>query len=293
LEHTLPKSVAVKSEIETGNAMIMGDSDQLHQALLNLALNARDAIEAKSNHGIIVFRVGTATKDEVNLKFPHSHSENYVVLSVADNGIGMSDETQRHIFEPFFSTKARGKGTGLGLSIVHGIVQNHQGIVDVTSTKEKGTTMTFYFPRATVDREESFNVKEQKSPPVRNHDKRTPTILVVDDEQGLRVMLSEILEERNYKVITASNGIEAVQKYQAHKDQISMVISDLGMPLMGGEEVFKKLKEINPQVKMVFVTGYLEENSKNGALRYGVKSIIQKPFHIEEIAACVSRVLEE
>jgi DNA-binding NarL/FixJ family response regulator len=94
-------------------------------------------------------------------------------------------------------------------------------------------------------------------------------------------------------VITASNGIEAVQKYQAHKDQISMVISDLGMPLMGGEEVFKKLKEINPQVKMVFVTGYLEENSKSGALRYGVKRIIQKPFHIEEIAACVSQVLEE
>lgn len=293
LEHTLPKSVAVKSEIETGNATIMGDSDQLHQALLNLALNARDAIEAKSNHGIIVFRVGTATKDDVKLKFPHSQSENYVALSVADNGIGMSEETQRHIFEPFFSTKARGKGTGLGLSIVHGIVQNHQGIIDVTSTKEKGTTMTFYFPRMTVDREEFSSVKEQKSPPLRNHQKHAPTILVVDDEQGLRVMLSEILEERNYKVITASNGIEAVQKYQTHKDQISMVISDLGMPLMGGEEVFKKLKEINPHVKMVFVTGYLEENSKNGALRYGVKSIIQKPFHIEEIAACVSQVLEE
>ncbi len=293
LEHTLPKSVAVKSEIETGNSMIMGDSDQLHQALLNLALNARDAIGAKSNHGIIVFRVGTATRDDMKLKFSHTQSENYVALSVADNGIGMSEETQRHIFEPFFSTKARGKGTGLGLSIVHGIVQNHQGVIDVTSTKEKGTTITFYFPRVTVDHEESLNVKEQKSPPLRNHEKRTPTILVVDDEQGLRVMLSEILEERNYKVITASNGIEAVQKYQAHKDQISMVISDLGMPLMGGEEVFKKLKEINPQVKMVFVTGYLEENSKDGALRYGVKSIIQKPFHIEEIAACVSQVLEE
>ena len=293
LEHTLPKSVAVKSEIETGDAMIMGDSDQLHQALLNLALNSRDAIEAKSNNGTIVFRVGTATKSDIKLKFPLSQNENYVVLSVSDNGMGMSEETQRHIFEPFFSTKARGKGTGLGLSIVHGIVQNHQGVIDVASSKEKGTVMTFFFPRVTAGSDESFKVKEPKSRARKSHEKRTPTILVVDDEQGLRLMLAEILEERNYKVITASNGIEALQKFQTHRDEISMVISDLGMPLMGGEEVFKKLKEIDPQVKMVFVTGYLEENTKNSALRYGVKSIIQKPFHIEEIAAIVSEILEE
>jgi PAS domain S-box-containing protein len=293
LEHTLPKSIAIKSEIESGSAMVMGDSDQLHQALLNLALNARDAIEAKSNHGTIVFRVATAAHDKLGTTIPYSQKENCVALSVSDNGIGMSEETRRRIFDPFFSTKERGKGTGLGLSIVHGIVQNHQGVIDVQSSREKGTTMTFYFPLVTVDQKESVGDEKKKSPRPTAQESRTPTILVVDDEQLLREMLTEILEERNYKVIAASNGVDAVQKYQLHRDQINMVISDLGMPLMGGEEVFKKLREINPDVKMVFVTGYLEENSKNGASYFGVKDIIQKPFHIEEIAACVSHVLKE
>lgn len=293
LEHTLTKSIAIRSEIETGDATIMGDPDQLHQALLNLALNARDAIEAKTNHGQIVFRVATTTDSDLRGKFPDAQAGNYVSLCVTDDGIGMSDETRRRIFEPFFSTKARGKGTGLGLSIVHGIVQNHRGVIDVQSSRERGTSMTFYFPMVfpTAGKAGGQQKEEHRSPTGR--EAKTPTILVVDDEEGLREMLAEILEGKSYKVITASNGLEAIQKYRVLANQISMVISDLGMPLMGGEEVFKKLKEINPQVKMVFVTGYLEESSKNGVLHYGVKNIIQKPFRIEEILACVSQVLEE
>ena len=292
LEHTLPKFISIKSEIETSDAVIMGDSDQLHQALLNLALNSRDAIEAKSVNGTIIFRVATMRHGEVQKKFPQIQKKEYVVLSVSDNGAGMSEETISRIFEPFFSTKGRGKGTGLGLSIVHGIVQNHHGMIDIASSVGQGTTMALYFPLVSAEIKNPSKGKSHNLQPEKNHNGNISTILVVDDEQGLREMLTEILEGKEYRVITASNGIDAVKKYQSHCEEIDMVISDLGMPLMGGEEVFNKLVEINPEVKVVFMTGYLEESSRNGILSRGVKNIIHKPFRIEEILECVSDVLE-
>jgi PAS domain S-box-containing protein len=292
LEHTLPKFISIKSEIETSDAVIMGDSDQLHQALLNLALNSRDAIEAKSVNGTIILRVGTISHGELQKKFPQIQKEQYVVLSVSDNGTGMSEETTSRIFEPFFSTKGRGKGTGLGLSIVHGISQNHHGLIDVVSNVGQGTTMSLYFPLVNAELKDSSKNIKRESIPEKSPDERPSTILIVDDEQGLREMLAEILQGKDYSVMTASNGIDAVKKYQSHCEQIDMVISDLGMPLMGGEELFNKLVEINPEVKMVFMTGYLEESSRNSILRRGVKNIIHKPFRIEEILDCVSHVLE-
>ena len=205
----------------------------------------------------------------------------------------MSEETTSRIFEPFFSTKGRGKGTGLGLSIVHGIAQNHHGLIDVVSSIGQGTTMSLYFPLVSAELKDSSKHIKRESIPEKSGDERTSTILIVDDEEGLREMLAEILQGNDYNVITASNGIDAVKKYQSHCDEIDMVISDLGMPLMGGEEVFNKLVEIDPGVKMVFMTGYLEESSRNGILRRGVKNIIHKPFRIEEILDCVAHVLEE
>ncbi|HTR81465.1 MAG TPA: ATP-binding protein, partial [Bacteroidota bacterium] len=293
LEHTLPKSIAIKSEIETSDATILGDSDQIHQALLNLALNSRDAIEEHTANGTIVFRVATVTHAELTKKFPQIQKQSYVSLSVRDNGVGMNGETRPRIFEPFFSTKGRGKGTGLGLSIVHGIVNNHHGVIDVESAPNKGTVMTFYFPLVAVSPGKPPQRDGEKTLPQKNHNGHRPTILVVDDEEALREMLTEILEDRDYEVVSASNGLDAIQKFRSRQQEISMVISDLGMPLMGGEEVFEKLKEIDGGVKMVFMTGYLEENTKNGFLHGGVKRIIHKPFRIEEIIDCVVRVLEE
>ncbi|MGA7161316.1 MAG: PAS domain S-box protein [Bacteroidota bacterium] len=292
LEHTLPKFISIKSEIETSDAVILGDSDQLHQALLNLALNSRDAIESKSVNGTIVLRVGPVTHGELQKKFPQIQKEDYVLLSVSDNGTGMSEETASRIFEPFFSTKGRGKGTGLGLSIVHGIVQNHHGMIDVVSSAGQGTTMSLYFPLVNAALSDPSKRRSPDNHYEKSRDGRVSTILVVDDEQGLREMLTEILQGKEYNVITASNGVDAIKKYQLHREEIDMVISDLGMPLMGGEEVFNKLVEINPAVKVVFMTGYLEESSRNGILRRGVKSIIHKPFRIEEILDCVSDILE-
>ena len=293
LEHSLPKTISIKSEIETSDAMILGDSDQLHQALLNLALNSRDALEGKTENGTIVFHVATIGHEELAKKFPQIQGQPYVSVGVWDNGIGMTEETKQRIFEPFFSTKGRGKGTGLGLSIVHGIVNNHHGVIDVVTAPGEGTRITFYFPLVVADSRKTSGDHGTKPFQQKNHEGHIPTILVVDDEAGLREMLTEILQGKEYGVLTASNGIDAIQKYKEHHDRIDMVISDLGMPLMGGEEVFQKLKEINPGVKMVFITGYLEENSKSGMLHRGVKYIIHKPFRIEEIVECVTSVLQD
>ena len=293
LEHTLPKSISIRSEIESSDAVIMGDSDQIHQALLNLALNSRDAIEAKGEHGTIVFHVTTINHEELQRKFPQLPGQAYVSLAVRDNGIGMDETTRSRIFEPFFSTKGRGKGTGLGLSIVHGIINNHHGLIDVSSVPSAGTIMTFYLPLVPAPEGKPSHAPGEKSSHSKNAEITSTTILVVDDEPVLRDMLAEILEGRNYSVIPAMNGVEGIQKYRAHRDEIGIVISDLGMPMMGGEELFERLKEIDPQVKMIFMTGYLEENSRSGILRSGVKKIIHKPFRIDEIVECIGDVLEE
>ena len=291
LEHTLPKSISVKAEIETSNAVILGDSDQLHQALVNLALNSSDAIEARSTHGTIIFKVGTVNHDAIVKRFPKSEKGDYVVLSVWDNGIGMNEETQRRIFEPFFSTKERGKGTGLGLSIVHGIVQNHQGLIDVQSQENKGTTLTFYFPSAQGEDIRISKEPHRKKAIAGNNRGSVRTILIVDDEPALREMIREMLLEKDYKVITAFDGIDGLEQYEKFQGKIDLVISDLGMPRLGGEEMFRRLKEIDPEVKMVFTTGYLEEELKGEILRNGARDIIQKPFRIEQIVGCVAEVL--
>jgi len=291
LEHTLPKLISIKSEIESSDAVILGDSDQIHQALLNLALNSRDAIEAQSPNGTIVFRVATAPYTELQKKYPQIRQQDYVSLSVRDNGTGMDEETQSRIFEPFFSTKPRGRGTGLGLSIVHGIVNNHHGVIDVSSVPGAGTVMTMCFPLVAAQPGKPVRSRGPKNIPQKNQNSQPPTILVVDDEPVLREMLVEILQGREYSVISASNGVDGIQKYRAHMDEIEIVISDVGMPIMGGEELFEKLKEIDPQVKMIFMTGYLEEDSKAGILHSGVKRIIHKPFRIEEIVDVIDDVL--
>ena len=255
LQHTLPKFISIKSEIEASDAVIMGDSDQLHQALLNLALNSRDAIEAKSVNGTIIIRVGTISHEELQKKFPQIQKEQYVVLSVSDNGTGMSEETTSRIFEPFFSTKGRGKGTGLGLSIVHGIAQNHHGLIDVVSSVGQGTTMSLYFPLVSAEVKDSSKNIKRESIPEKSRGEHTSTILIVDDEQGLREMLEEILQGKNYHVITASNGIDAVKKYESHRQQIDMVISDLGNAAHGGRGSVQQTCRDKPENKDGFYDG--------------------------------------
>ncbi len=290
LQHSIPKTISIKTEILAGSGLIMGDADQLHQAVLNLALNARDAV-AQLPEGKIRLTVTETSGKEIRRYIPECKDGCYVALSVSDNGKGIDTKLLQRIFEPFFSTKERGKGTGLGLSIVHGIVKSHNGFVHVESVKDKGTTFTMYIPALQEQKPEEPPLPAKAPTASPKKPSYTPTILVVDDEEMLRSMLAEILQIEGWNVITAVDGADAVEQYQQRWKNIDLVISDLGMPRMGGEETFEQMKHINPAVKIIFATGYVDDAAKKEMERKGVKGIVNKPFRLEEIIAITKSVL--
>ncbi|MEW6062314.1 MAG: PAS domain S-box protein, partial [Bacteroidota bacterium] len=216
LTHFLPKNISVKAEVEDKSAVIMGDDGHLHQALINLALNARDAMP---NGGLLTLGMRVVDADTVRHKFPNAVDQRYVAMSVRDTGTGIEAHLVPRIFEPFFSTKERGKGTGLGLAIVHGIVQLHHGYIDVESERGVGTQFTIYFPLLPVEvhheSPEHTVMKQQNS----------GTILVVDDEEILREILGESLRDEGFEVLLASDGYEALSVYKEHQHSVSLVIT--------------------------------------------------------------------
>ncbi len=283
LLHFLPKTIVVRCEFEKRSSIIMGDSGHLHQALLNLSINARDAMP---DGGVISIGVKNVHGAIVRQQFSEAEEHEYVSISVGDSGAGMDEEIQQRIFEPFFSTKARGKGTGLGLAIVHGIVRLHQGFIGVNSTKGAGTVFTMYFPAISVDVSEEQ--KREENMQIKNNE----TILVVDDEEMLREILRESLKDEGYNVIAASDGVEALKTYEKNKDSIALVITDLGMPHMGGEELFEKLHVLDKDVKVIVSSGFLDNSTKSQLLRKGIKDVLTKPYKFDLIFSTIRRTLE-
>jgi two-component system cell cycle sensor histidine kinase/response regulator CckA len=283
LSHFLPKNVTVRCERTEHSPMIMGDEGHLHQAVLNLSINARDAMP---NGGLITIGVSLVDSAFIRTQFVEAADHEYVAIAVHDTGTGMEEEIQQRIFEPFFSTKSRGKGTGLGLAIVHGIVKLHQGFINVRSKKGIGTTFTMYFPSITVVTAEAPHREE----PMTGENKET--ILVVDDEEILREILGESLREEGYSVLTASDGIEALKVYAENRAAISLVITDLGMPNMGGEELFGKLYDMDPKVKVIVSSGYLDNSTRSDLLRHGIKDVLTKPYRFDLIFTTIRRILD-
>ncbi len=283
LTHFLPKTIDVRREEEQSSSMILGDMGHLHQVILNLAINARDAMP---NGGTISVSARTVSGNLVKQKFPSAELREYAAISVSDTGTGIDEEIQQRIFEPFFSTKSRGKGTGLGLSIVHGIVHLHQGFIDVNSQKGMGTTFTMYYPAMVAN----TGVESQTETAMEKTN--TETIMVVDDEDMLREILVENLQFEGFSVIAAGDGVEALQLYQKQIDSIDLVITDLGMPKMGGEELFENLYKINPAVKVIVSSGFLDNSTRSELLRKGIKDVLTKPYKFEQILSTVRKVLE-
>jgi PAS domain S-box-containing protein len=283
LSHFLPKTIVVRCELADTNAVIMGDEGHLHQAILNLSINARDAMPGG---GIITIKVKNADRRAVQQQFPEADGHEFVAISVQDTGSGMDEEIQQRIFEPFFSTKARGKGTGLGLAIVHGIVKLHQGFINVHSTKGIGTTFTMYYPSIYVEKPQT--IQQENSGEIENKE----TILIADDEKMLREILKESLMDEGYKIFAASDGVEALKLYAEHMNSISLVVTDLGMPNMGGEELFCKLHAMNSKVKVIISSGFLDSSTKSDLLRRGIKDVLTKPYRFDMILATVRRVID-
>ncbi|MFN3480735.1 MAG: response regulator, partial [Thermodesulfovibrionales bacterium] len=250
--------------------------------ILNLCVNARDAMP---NGGILT--IETYNKDvlEGELPFSWARPGRYAVIRVTDTGTGMDEEVKKHIFEPFFTTKGIGKGTGMGLAMVYGVVKNHNGFITVDSEPGKGSIFTIYLPASEIKTEEKM---EEIRTPITG----TGTILIVDDEEATRNLLSDALSGLGYNTIEASNGREAIDFYLSNRDTIDLVILDLIMPVMGGEETLIKLREINPDVKVLIATGYGVSETLNEILRdRGINGFINKPFNIAEISEMIKTVL--
>ncbi len=282
LSHFLPKNIVIDYRPLRSTAVIMGDSGHLHQALVNLAINARDAMP---EGGTLSLNVEVVSGDVVRSIFPVAAGSKYAAVAIRDTGIGIDQQVQRRIFEPFFSTKERGKGTGLGLSIVHGIIALHRGHIHVESEPGKGTEFKIFFPLldVAVPQAQSHLDESDNDQPV--------TILIVDDEEILREILFESLKDKGFNVLAASDGIEALQLFTQNKDRIDLVITDLGMPMMNGEQLYLKMKELNPGIRVIVSSGYLETSNKSALLRMGIKDVLTKPFKFDVIFDTIHRVL--
>ena len=285
LRRTIPKMIDIDLKLADNLMLIDADKGQIEQILMNLSINARDAMPGKGKLTLTTKNI--LDNQEISKKHQSDPSGKYICLSVADTGCGMSSEMLQRIFEPFYTQKKDGNGNGLGLSMVNAIVKNHGGFIDCSSRLGKGTVFRIYFPavkRAPV-------VAEPSQEETRTNSRGQETILMVDDETDILNIGKEVLEKFGYKVITAHNGEEAVQKYTHHR--VDSVILDVGMPGMGGINCLKKLMSIDRQVKVLIISGYGESDGIEEALSLGAKAFLNKPYRINNLLETVRIVLDE
>ncbi len=293
LRETFPKQIKIATKLARRLPRIHADPNQLHQAVLNLAVNARDAMP---RGGVLTLGTDVVTAETLRAKFPEAAGGRFVELCVADTGQGMARETRERMFEPFFSTKGTG-GQGLGLSVVYGIVNSHRGFVDVESEIGKGTTVRIYVAAAVGRRTSPGPVKGGRrgrpraapSPPPAG---RTPaTVLIVEDEQALLDPIREILEEEGFEVLTAHDGLEAVRCHAENADRIGAVLLDLGLPRLAGWQAFLRMRERDPGVRCIVASGNIDSERRKAMEEAGVRATVRKPYGSAEILRVVRDVL--
>ncbi len=287
VRETFPKSVEFEFHSAPGLWTITGDPTQLHQVLLNLCVNARDAMP---NGGKLSLGMENVTFDEVYVGMnPEAKAGPYVVITVADTGMGMSREVQNKIFDPFFTTKELGKGTGLGLSTTLTIVKGHGGFIHCNSVPGKGTTFEVYLSAnpAALAAESSVAAETSRLP--RGHNE---LVLVVDDEETIRKLAKRTLERFGYRVLLAADGAEAVALYANQQQEIAAIITDMVMPVMDGPATIVALKAMNSDVKIISCSGHTSEGGVAKATNAGIRHFIPKPYTAETVLNALHEVLQ-
>jgi PAS domain S-box-containing protein len=286
LKDTLPKSIEIDFSIPDELSAIVGDATQLHQVLMNLCVNARDAMP---QGGRISIRAEDATLDEHYARMIlEARPGRYVCITVADTGMGIPETNIDKIFEPFFTTKKQGEGTGLGLSTVLGIVRSHGGFVNVYSEIGRGTEFRIYIPAAEVAQQAKTREIQDDLPRGQGQ-----MILVVDDEAAIREIAKGTLESYGYQVMTASDGTEAVAIYAQRRDSISLVVTDMGMPYMDGVATIRALQKMNPQVKIIATSGLKSEGKNSEALALGITTFLPKPYTADKLLKALSNMIAD
>jgi PAS domain S-box-containing protein len=286
LRRLIPEGIQVVTVFGAEAGRVRADRGQIEQVILNLAVNARDAMP---DGGRLVIETLPADLDE---GYCRSHAAvrpgRYVLLAVSDTGIGMDAETQTHVFEPFFTTKELGKGTGLGLSTTYGIVKQHEGHITIYSEPGRGTTFKVYLPR--VD-QEAAREEVATTPP--QMARANETILLVEDEEAVRLLNREVLEELGYAVLDARDGEAALELSQRHAGRLHLLLTDMVMPRMTGRQLAERLRASRPELRVLFVSGYTSDVvARSGGLEPGM-AFLQKPFTPDQLARKLRELLEE
>lgn len=283
LERMIPENIEVAMRMAAEDLIVEADPTQLQQVIMNLALNARDAMPAG---GRLLIETARVELDEAFCRMhPGLQPEWHALLSVSDTGTGIPLELHPHIFDPFFTTKAVGKGTGLGLSVVYGIVKNHNGAIEVESQAGQGTIMKIYLPLT----EQPVVVV----PAMSSLSTGTETILLVEDNPLVLEFGRSALERLGYRVLTAQDGVEALEVFEAHQDEIALVIFDVVMPSMGGREAAGAVRHKKPNVAVLLTTGYdYPEEAGEEQETTGAYQLLRKPYRIRELAWAVRTALE-
>jgi PAS domain S-box-containing protein len=285
LSGTLPRTINIGLDLDPGLASVLADPNQINQVLLNICVNARDAMP---EGGELLLKTGTIAGAELRSHFQNAKEKTYAYITVKDAGSGMDEVTRSRIFEPFFTTKEQGQGTGLGLSVAYGIVTNHAGFIDVTSEPGCGTTFRIYLPLADnqtnlVGLDRPRGRQELGSIAVQGH-----VVLFVEDEIRQLELMRRTLEKAGYRVLVATDGVEAVETFLRHKDEISVVILDLGLPKLNGWEALKKMRKADPALKPILATGYISHDMESAMDQGELSALLMKPYQPNEIIEKVS-----
>lgn len=283
LKHSLDRRINIRIQLDSKSSYINGDPSQIENIILNLALNAKDAMPEGGEILISTQNIELDKKYCENSSF-NLEPGNYVQISVLDTGLGMSTEIQKHIFEPFFTTKKKGKGTGLGLSAVYGAVKEHHGAITVHSIKKIGTTFKLFFPV-----EQNILVKNKKE--AKKIKATTGTVLIIDDEEIIRNYLQTVLEKSGYQVLLANDGLEGLESYKMNQDSIDIVLLDMIMPKMNGENCFYEIKKVNKDSKIIIMSGFTDDTNIDELKKEGLLDFVNKPFKKDEIIEKISKRL--
>jgi PAS domain S-box-containing protein len=286
IKNTFPKDIRLQVSTTADTWSILGDPTQVHQVLLNLCVNARDAMP---NGGCLTIRAENAELDDqyaaMNVQ---AKPGRYVHIVVTDSGTGMPPAVINRIFEPFFTTKEIGKGTGLGLSTVMAIVKSHAGVINVYSEPGKGTSFSVYLPAMDVSGEKGKVRSKEDELPRGNGE----TVLVADDEASILTITAQTLQAFGYQVLTATDGAEAVAVYAEHKREISAVLTDMTMPIMDGPATIRALMKINPTIKIIGVSGLNIYGGTTLISEANVKRFMTKPYTARDLLTTIRAVLD-
>ena len=277
------KEVSIHKKLDSAIWTVEADEGQIDQVLLNLYVNAWQAMPGG---GQLYIQTANVRLDEDDIKPFEIQAGRYVKITITDSGVGMDAATQQRIFEPFFTTKEMGRGTGLGLASAYGIIKNHGGLIDVHSTKGEGTTFSIYLPVGKKDVAAKKTLDKEII-------KGSETILLVDDEDLIIEIAQKMLSKMGYNTLIAQGGQETIEVYRQHGDQIDLTILDMIMPDMNGQETYKRLKKMKPNLKVLLSSGYSLNDQAQKIMDLGCQGFIQKPFDVVQLSQKIRAILDQ